>query len=544
MEDQDTKVNIVVLDACRDDPFGKRSGSGGMASITPPEGSVIIFAAGSGQTAGDGTGEDGHGLFTGSLLRHMELHAHEPLLDLANKVRLDVYNLSGEKQKPQVITALIGQSEKLMLDGNIAKTTVSGSSNGQQDDRTAALEAENKKLMKEANPEKAQKSEAAKVREKQGEKGEKDRAEADAKASASEGRKKAAASRRDKMAAETQQAADEVAKMAQEEKASREQVERLAQLEEQRKLVAQLKEEIQELVQNEKYEAVVKKKKGLTAAEGKLRELERVHSCSAGDGSCSAGGEEAGGGGGSSTKVLLACGSLALIGLAVRGSVINANPEQPSGRITRDMDSLFGGGGRTPHSKSPMPKRKDDGSRFPGRTTGRSGHGLIGSPMPKSFLRSADDAKVITWARQAGSSARWVNLSGNHKVTDVGITELARCCTGLENIDLSNCTGLENSKVTDAGITELARSCTGLKSIVLARHDKITDAGIIELARGCTGLERINLYGCDKVTDAGITELARGCTGLESIGLSYCDKVTDTGIAEFKRTLPNCRITH
>jgi uncharacterized caspase-like protein len=57
-------LNMVVLDACRDNPFPwARGGSRGLAvtGVQPP-GSIIVYATSAGSTAADGTGRNG--LFT------------------------------------------------------------------------------------------------------------------------------------------------------------------------------------------------------------------------------------------------------------------------------------------------------------------------------------------------------------------------------------------------------------------------------------------------------------------------------------------------
>ena len=58
------QVNILILDACRDNPFEsnmnkKRSFKGnGLAQMIPPTGSLIAFSTASGETADDGDGEN------------------------------------------------------------------------------------------------------------------------------------------------------------------------------------------------------------------------------------------------------------------------------------------------------------------------------------------------------------------------------------------------------------------------------------------------------------------------------------------------------
>lgn len=75
MEEAGNAVNIVVLDACRDNPFPQLNNfrssahAGGLAQMRGPKGSFIAFAAAAGQKASDGEGKNG--LFTQHLLESL-----------------------------------------------------------------------------------------------------------------------------------------------------------------------------------------------------------------------------------------------------------------------------------------------------------------------------------------------------------------------------------------------------------------------------------------------------------------------------------------
>lgn len=61
--------NVIVLDACREDPFGKNSRfrvEKGLARVEPPGGTVLVYATSPNKTALDGSGRNG--LFTKHLL--------------------------------------------------------------------------------------------------------------------------------------------------------------------------------------------------------------------------------------------------------------------------------------------------------------------------------------------------------------------------------------------------------------------------------------------------------------------------------------------
>jgi uncharacterized caspase-like protein len=72
MEDAGSKVNIVILDACRDNPFKRqfRSGSKGLGMMQGSRGSIIAYATSPGSVAADGEGRNG--IYTRHLLQHLE----------------------------------------------------------------------------------------------------------------------------------------------------------------------------------------------------------------------------------------------------------------------------------------------------------------------------------------------------------------------------------------------------------------------------------------------------------------------------------------
>ncbi|MEK7990305.1 MAG: caspase family protein [Thiotrichaceae bacterium] len=95
------QVSILILDACRNNPFrGTRSLNRGLNSMSSASGSIIIFAADEGQTAADGVGRNG--LFTKHLL-HMLKQAYSNNIridDMFQNIRNGVVNETGGKQEP------------------------------------------------------------------------------------------------------------------------------------------------------------------------------------------------------------------------------------------------------------------------------------------------------------------------------------------------------------------------------------------------------------------------------------------------------------
>lgn len=108
MEDAGNEVNIVILDACRDNPFGRsfRSGSRGLAKMDSPKGSLIAYATAPGSLAADG-GEGKNGVFTKHLIRYLR----EPGLkvtDALDQVRVAVVKETDNKQVPWTASSLMG----------------------------------------------------------------------------------------------------------------------------------------------------------------------------------------------------------------------------------------------------------------------------------------------------------------------------------------------------------------------------------------------------------------------------------------------------
>ncbi|MEI7429796.1 MAG: caspase family protein, partial [Betaproteobacteria bacterium] len=98
-------MNIIILDACRDNPFGSRlpPEQKGLSQFDAPPGSLLSYATAPGNTASDGTGANG--LFTENLLREMMVDGAK-LEDVFKRVRLNVRLQSRGQQIPWESTSL------------------------------------------------------------------------------------------------------------------------------------------------------------------------------------------------------------------------------------------------------------------------------------------------------------------------------------------------------------------------------------------------------------------------------------------------------
>jgi hypothetical protein len=102
-----SRMNVVILDACRDNPFEKfRGGSGGLAEIDAPIGTFLAYATSPGKVASDGSGANG--LYTSELLKAID----EPGLkieDVFKQVRINVLKASANKQVPWESSSMTGE---------------------------------------------------------------------------------------------------------------------------------------------------------------------------------------------------------------------------------------------------------------------------------------------------------------------------------------------------------------------------------------------------------------------------------------------------
>lgn len=100
MEEAGNELNIVILDACRDNPFRTfRGGSQGLASMNAPTGTLAAFATSPGKVADDGIGRNS--LYTTILLRHISTPGLD-VRDMFNRVGNEVVAASHGTQVPWV----------------------------------------------------------------------------------------------------------------------------------------------------------------------------------------------------------------------------------------------------------------------------------------------------------------------------------------------------------------------------------------------------------------------------------------------------------
>ena len=110
MEGSGTKLNLVILDACRNNPFGGRGLRGsesGLAQLRAPEGTLLSYATQPGNVALDGSGNNSP--YSAALAQTIQ----KPGLDIFqtfNQVGLQVKRATGGAQQPWVSSSPIDGS--------------------------------------------------------------------------------------------------------------------------------------------------------------------------------------------------------------------------------------------------------------------------------------------------------------------------------------------------------------------------------------------------------------------------------------------------
>ena len=100
-------TNIVILDACRNNPYASwaRGGEAGFKAMSFSSGTIIAFATSEGATAADGKGANG--LFTEELVKQMVVP--QALESVFKKTRVEVRKVSNGQQVPQEWSKLNGE---------------------------------------------------------------------------------------------------------------------------------------------------------------------------------------------------------------------------------------------------------------------------------------------------------------------------------------------------------------------------------------------------------------------------------------------------
>ena len=105
-----SELNVVILDACRNNPYERRTsrslGAGGLAQMEAPKGSLIAYSTAPGRTAADGDGRNG--IYTQALLRYIRTPGLT-IEQVFKNVRKDVSRVTRDAQMPWESSSMTGE---------------------------------------------------------------------------------------------------------------------------------------------------------------------------------------------------------------------------------------------------------------------------------------------------------------------------------------------------------------------------------------------------------------------------------------------------
>ncbi|HRI50982.1 MAG TPA: caspase family protein [Pseudomonadota bacterium] len=139
MRSAEGRTNIVILDACRNNPFlhsRALAGAGGLAPMNAPSGTIIAYATGPNAVASDGL--DGrNGLYTSHLLKSI-VRPGTPIEQVFKEVRVHVRADSGGQQTPWETSSLQGDFFFVPLGQQSPEPSLAESRPAVSEQRTAA----------------------------------------------------------------------------------------------------------------------------------------------------------------------------------------------------------------------------------------------------------------------------------------------------------------------------------------------------------------------------------------------------------------------
>jgi len=106
-----SRINIVILDACRNNPFAGRGGNTaqGLAQMDAPVGTLLAYATAPGKLAADsGTGSSANSLYAANLAQHL-LTPGLPVEHVFKRVREAVVRTTAQAQVPWESSSLQGE---------------------------------------------------------------------------------------------------------------------------------------------------------------------------------------------------------------------------------------------------------------------------------------------------------------------------------------------------------------------------------------------------------------------------------------------------
>ncbi|KAF9680946.1 hypothetical protein SADUNF_Sadunf06G0174400 [Salix dunnii] len=156
---------------------------------------------------------------------------------------------------------------------------------------------------------------------------------------------------------------------------------------------------------------------------------------------------------------------------------------------------------------------------------------LCGRCMPDYILRD-------TLARSSHRlpSLATISLKGAHRLTDIGLTQLAVSAPALQSINLSQC-----SLLTSQGISDFV-SCfeSTLRELYIDDCQNIDATIILPALKKLKCLEVLSVAGIETVCDNFVIGLVKACgINMKELGFANCVQLTDISLRIVGKNCPN-----
>ncbi len=134
MEESQARVRLVVLDACRNNPYPRsfRSAARGLAPVSATSGSLVAFATAPGALAADGSGRNG--IYTKHLLASLR-DSDSEVLKVFQRTRAGVVRETAGRQTPWESTSLLGEFHFRLRGAPVAATAAPALADAAANDR-------------------------------------------------------------------------------------------------------------------------------------------------------------------------------------------------------------------------------------------------------------------------------------------------------------------------------------------------------------------------------------------------------------------------
>lgn len=181
--------------------------------------------------------------------------------------------------------------------------------------------------------------------------------------------------------------------------------------------------------------------------------------------------------------------------------------------------------------------------RVMGQLANLTSIGLVGLTGHCTRLQSLDishsnigNCGILAIALHSNSSLKSLDMYGCKNITNISVTEVAKNCPRLEELDIRHC------KITDKSIINIASHCSCLLTLKASSCKQITDVSIRRIAKHCLGLRVLDIGWCDKITDISISSIAKYCLGLQELYIRHCGNITDESITQIARKCTDLRL--